>query len=177
MVSNKNTISAQEPTYETSTQSTKSDTEQEKTDNETKNINKKNDVQTKILLTRKYVIKPGDYLSKIAVDAGISIDKLQTINNIKSADIINVGDTIIIPYNIESENKEFYTKKVVLYDRDLSKIATEYETDFDTLYRLNEEAIEKVTDNTYAVLSDTIEVPNFITTTELNSMKEKTKNY
>lgn len=102
---------------------------------------------------------------------------MQTINNIKSADIINVGDTIIIPYNIESENKEFYTKKVVLYDRDLSKIATEYETDFDTLYRLNEETIEKVTDNTYVVLSDTIEVPNFITTTELNSMKEKTKNY
>ena len=175
---NTNTTPAQEPTYETSTQSTKSDTEQEKTDNETKNINKrKNDVQTKILLTRKYVIKPGDYLSKIAVDAGISIDKLQTINNIRSADLIKVGDTIIVPYNIESENKEFYTKKVVLYDRDLSKIAAEYETDFDTLYRLNEEAIEKVTDNTYVVLSDTIEVPNFITTTELNSMKEKTKNY
>ena len=68
-------------------------------------------------------------------------------------------------------------KKIVLFDRDLSKIAAEYETDFDTLYRLNEEAIEKVTDNTYVVLSDTIEVPNFITTTELNSMKEKTKNY
>lgn len=178
MIGNRNTISAQETTYETSTQSTKSDTEQEKTDNETKNMNKiKNEVQTKILLTRKYVIKPGDYLSKIAVDAGISIDKLQTINNIRSADLIKVGDTIIVPYNIESENKEFYTKKVVLYDRDLSKIAAEYETDFDTLYRLNEEAIEKVTDNTYVVLSDTIEVPNFITTTELNSMKEKTKNY
>ena len=178
MIGNRNTISAQEPTYETSTQSTKSDTEQEKNDNETKNKNKrKNEIQTKILLTRKYVIKPGDYLSKIAVDAGISIDKLQTINNIRSADLIKVGDTIIVPYNIESENKEFYTKKVVLYDRDLSKIAAEYETDFDTLYRLNEEAIEKVTDNTYVVLSDTIEVPNFITTTELNSMKEKTKNY
>lgn len=178
MIGNRNTISAQEPTYETSTQSTKSDTEQEKNDNETKNKNKrKNEVQTKIILTRKYVIKPGDYLSKIAVDAGISIDKLQTINNIRSADLIKVGDTIIVPYNIESENKEFYTKKVVLYDRDLSKIAAEYETDFDTLYRLNEEAIEKVTDNTYVVLSDTIEVPNFITTTELNSMKEKTKNY
>ncbi len=178
MIGNRNTISAQEPTYETSTQNTKSDTEQEKNDNETKNKNKrKNEVQTKILLTRKYVIKPGDYLSKIAVDAGISIDKLQTINNIRSADLIKVGDTIIVPYNIESENKEFYTKKVVLYDRDLSKIAAEYETDFDTLYRLNEEAIEKVTDNTYVVLSDTIEVPNFITTAELNSMKEKTKNY
>ena len=178
MIGNKNTISAQESTYETSTQSTKSDTEQEKTDNETKNMNKrKNEVQTKILLTRKYVIKPGDYLSKIAEDAGISIYELQTINNIRSADLIKIGDTIIVPYNIESENKEFYTKKIVLFDRDLSKIAAEYETDFDTLYRLNEEAIEKVTDNTYVVLSDTIEVPNFITTTELNSMKEKTKNY
>ena len=178
MIGNRNTISAQESTYETSTQSTKSDTEQEKTDNETKNMNKrKNEVQTKILLTRKYVIKPGDYLSKIAEDAGISIDELQTINNIRSADLIKIGDTIIVPYNIESENKEFYTKKIVLFDRDLSKIAAEYETDFDTLYRLNEEAIEKVTDNTYVVLSDTIEVPNFITTTELNSMKEKTKNY
>lgn len=178
MIGNRNTISAQESTYETSTQSTKSDTEQEKTDNETKNMNKrKNEVQTKILLTRKYVIKPGDYLSKIAEDAGISIYELQTINNIKSADLIKIGDTLIVPYNIESENKEFYTKKIVLFDRDLSKIAAEYETDFDTLYRLNEEAIEKVTDNTYVVLSDTIEVPNFITTTELNSMKEKTKNY
>ena len=178
MIGNRNTISAQESTYETSTQSTKSDTEQEKTDNETKNMNKrKNEVQTKILLTRKYVIKPGDYLSKIAEDAGISIYELQTINNIRSADLIKIGDTLIVPYNIESENKEFYTKKIVLFDRDLSKIAAEYETDFDTLYRLNEEAIEKVTDNTYVVLSDTIEVPNFITTTELNSMKEKTKNY
>lgn len=172
---NTNTTPAQEPIYETTSQTTDSDAEKETNDTETNDTNK--DEEQQILLTRKYVIKPGDFLSRLAVDAGISTDKLQEMNNIKSADRINVGDTITIPYNIDSENKEYYTKKVVLYDRDLSKVAAEYETDLDTLYRLNEEAIEKVADNSYVVLSDTIEVPNFITTTELNSMKEKVKNY
>lgn len=176
MIGNTNATKAQEPIYETTTQTTDTNTEKETNDTETNDTNKEEE-QESILLTRKYVIKPGDYLSRLAVDAGISTDKLQTINNIKSADKINVGDTITIPYNIEGENKDYYTKKVVLYDRDLSKVAAEYETDLDTLYRLNEEAIEKVTDNSYVVLSDTIEVPNFITTAELNSMKAKTKNF
>lgn len=173
---NTNATPAQEPIYETTTQTTDTNTGKGTNDTETNDTNK-DEEQESILLTRKYVIKPGDYLSRLAVDAGISTDKLQEINNIKSADRINVGDTITIPYNIEGENKDYYTKKVVLYDRDLSKVAAEYETDIDTLYRLNEEAIEKVTDNSYVVLSDTIEVPNFITTAELNSMKEKTKNF
>lgn len=44
-----------------------------------------------------YIVKPGDWLSKIAIKYNTTWQKLQQVNNIKNADLIFPGQKIIIP--------------------------------------------------------------------------------
>jgi len=44
-----------------------------------------------------YVIKSGDTLSGIAADFGSTVEEIMTLNNITNPEMIQVGQTIIIP--------------------------------------------------------------------------------
>jgi len=90
-------------------------------------------------------------------------------------DIIIAGENLRIHYYIDSEDLEYYTKTVTVGDKTLNEIAIENETTIDTLCTLNEESIEKIGEE-YAVLSDTLIVPNFITQEELKVLKENSIN-
>lgn len=139
-------------------------------------ISQQEEIQSRITLTRMYTIKAGDTLSGIAENASTTMNRLQEINNIKTASIIRMGATIEVPYNISKEDEEYYTETIAVEDMSLEDIATKYETTVETLKTLNEESINYLSDDSYIILSDTLVVPKFPTIKEVDAMKEyKTK--
>jgi LysM repeat protein len=46
---------------------------------------------------QRYVVQPGDTLSRIADRFGVSVQALQQANGIADQDVITVGQTLIIP--------------------------------------------------------------------------------
>jgi len=131
-----------------------------------------NEEQTQ--LTRYYTIKDGDNLSVLAYNAGISIEKLQKINDIKGQ-IIYTGDQIRIPYNINESDLYYYTEVIDVEGRSLREIADLYETDIATLKRLNTTAIGMV-DGSEDILTSQVFVPKFIERDMLQVLKVENEN-
>lgn len=127
-----------------------------------------------MVLNRKYRFQFGDTLSQIAENVGVRQSVIQRVNDIDNPSLIQQGRTISIPYEINSEDLQYYVQSVNTEGRSLYDIASEYETDADTIARLNEEAIMTV-NGSYVITSDTILVPNFITISELNTLKGNSK--
>ena len=124
-------------------------------------------------MNRYYIIKGGDTLSAIAKETGTSQSAIQRVNNISEPNYIIMGKEIIIPYEIKSDDLEYYTDSAK-YDNKISleEFATKYRTDVRTLKNLNKEAIQEH-NGAYVVLSDSLKVPNFISKEELEEKKEK----
>ncbi len=135
-------------------------------------VSQQEEIQSRLTLTRMYTIKAGDTLSGIAENARTTMNRLQEINNIKTASIIRMGATIEVPYNINKEDEEYYTETIAVEDMSLEDIAAKYETTVETLKTLNEESINYLSDDSYIILSDTLVVPKFPTIKEVNAMKD-----
>lgn len=135
-------------------------------------VSQQEEIQSRLTLTRMYTIKTGDTLSGIAENARTTMNRLQEINNIKTASIIRMGATIEVPYNISKEDEEYYTETIAVEDMSLEDIAAKYETTVETLKTLNEESINYLSDGSYIILSDTLVVPKFPTIKEVNAMKD-----
>ena len=121
--------------------------------------------EPRMILQRNYTIQSGDNLSTLAYNANSSVEDLKQINGYDS-NMIYAGRRMSIPYTISTEDLEYYTQNVRVNDYTLQELARSYETDVETLCRLNPEAIIKSGSN-YIILSDSIVVPNFITKSEL----------
>lgn len=122
-------------------------------------------------LNRIHTVKAGDTLSQIAVDSGTSENELERLNNL-SSEFLYIGDEMKIPYDVTSDDLQYYTSVVNTESKSIYDLAKQYETDVDTLYKLNEESITKVND-TYLILSEEIIVPNFISKKELKDLKNE----
>lgn len=125
---------------------------------------------TTTVLNRNYKVGWGDMLSQLACDSGTSVRTIKEINDL-SSDCINVGIILKIPYKISNEDLQYYTLSIPTEGRSIYDIANEFETDADTIYRLNKESIQ-VVEGAYIILSDRVLVPNFITQKELQDKKE-----
>lgn len=77
-----------------------------------------------------YTIKAGDTLSKIAKKFGTTVDELITLNNIKNANLIYVGNKL----KIKSTQNNYYTVKV---GDTLGSIAKKFNTTINRLVNLN----------------------------------------
>ena len=119
---------------------------------------------------RIYKVKNGDNLSTLAMNAHSTVDEIKAINHIPT-NMIYIGETFKIPYNIEQEDLEYYTQSVNVQDRSLEELVETFETDVRTLYELNKESIQKMDSGSYIIMSNKIVVPNFITRTEYNNKK------
>lgn len=133
-----------------------------------------NDNISYISLRRKYTVGDGDTLSQLAEDSQTSMDDIKKLNNLES-DLLYYKDEIEVPYIINKEDLQYYTMTVPTNGKSIYDLATLYETDVDTLHKLNEEAITDVFD-TFIIITDNILVPNFISKQELDDKKENFKN-
>lgn len=123
-----------------------------------------------ITLMRNYTVKTGDSLSSLSDMSLTRIDDIKGVNGF-TTDMLYLGDVIKLPYEVSKDDLQYYTKVVNTNGMSLADLANVYETDEDTLYRLNKEAIGTV-DGAYVIMSETILVPNFISSNELTAKKE-----
>ena len=129
-----------------------------------------------ITLIRNYTVEVGDSLSTLSDMSLTKIEDIKRANHF-TTDMIYLGDVIKLPYEVSKEDLQYYTNVVDTNGMSLADLASLYETDEDTLYRLNEEAIGTV-DGAHIIMTDKVLVPNFITSDELEARKEgNTKTY
>lgn len=129
-----------------------------------------------ITLIRNYEVVVGDSFSTLS---DMSLTKINTIKamNGYTSDMLYLGDIIKLPYVVNKEDLQYYTETVDTNGMSLADLASLYETDEDTLYRLNKEAIGDV-DGAHIITTTKILVPKFITSDELQQRKEgKVKTY
>lgn len=131
----------------------------------------------KIVLNRVHVIEFGETLSEYSEDSNTTVEEIKRINNIKDENIIESGKKIVIPYIISKDDLKYYVSSTE-YDSNipLETYAALYETDVETLLQLNKEAIDKVILSTgeiaYMPISNTLQVPSFISKNVLDAQKE-----
>ena len=127
------------------------------------------DVEPRVTLTRRYQVKPGDNLSILATNSFSRIEEIKSINNIRS-NTIYIDDVLTIPYSILESDLDLYTQSVFVDSKSIDELASEYQTDVSTIYRLNQEAIARV-DGEYVILSQKVIVPKFITRRQYNDIR------
>lgn len=120
------------------------------------------------VVTRAYVVQPGDMLSVLAVNANTSVDAIMSMNNISSPDHIKYGTTLYIPYVIEGEDLKYATVAVYCAPgTDMDAFAKKYGTDAASIQALNYEAYENG-----QPISDTLLVPTWASQKEIKEQKE-----
>lgn len=129
----------------------------------------------KICLTRYYRVLRNDTLSDISVTTGVGVSTIQNDNGIDNPNMIHMNQLLTLNYYITPEDIDYYIQPANIEGKTIQQVADTYHTDIETLVRLNEEAIEINEDNTYRILSDTLLVPNFITTSELREAQANSK--
>lgn len=126
-----------------------------------------------VTLNRNYTVRAGDTLTGISENSGTSINTLKRLNGIKQdSSIIQLHQQLKVPYRIATDDLEYYTTTTTTSGKTLSEIASEYETDIETLVKLNEGAISLVGD-TYLAYTDEIIVPKYILKEELEVIKKE----
>jgi LysM repeat protein len=131
---------------------------------------------TTIILTRNYTVQGGDTLSALSYESGSSMAAINNMNGYSNDnDRIYYKDTMKIPYAVNLEDLQYYTQTITVNNKSLSDIADDFNTDVETLIRLNSEAIETIQGSGYIIMSDTLIVPNFISKDELYEMKNNTE--
>lgn len=131
------------------------------------------DTEDQITISRIHKAKWGETLWEYSHNSNTSQDTISKINSLNNGKVY-YGETMIIPYQISTDDLVYYTQSVS-YNSNISleEFALQYETDADGLKALNPEAITYI-GGEYAAISDTLVVPNFITKTELSYAKEET---
>ena len=128
--------------------------------------------ENQIMLTKVHKVTYGDTLSKLSKESNTTINAIKRENALSSDDLY-IGDTIKVPYYVNEEDIKYYVNSIDVDNRSLYDIAKMYNTDIETLVRLNEEAIQEI-DNTYIIMSNTLLVPDFIGQDVLVGLKHNT---
>lgn len=134
-------------------------------------------ISDEVVLNRVHIIEDGDTLTKYSNESNTSIEQIMSVNGLENSDKIMSGDRIIIPYTVSNEDLKYYvSSKEYSSEIPLETFAALYETDVETLLQLNKEAIDKITLSTgetvYAPISNTLQVPTFISKDVLDAHKE-----
>ena len=133
------------------------------------------EVDNTTTLTRYYTVEFNDTLSGIASETGIPMTRIQNDNDISNPNMINMNQRLVLNYQIEDEDLEYYTQTISIDGQNIADIANLYQTNIQTLTTLNPGNIVNNGNGSVTVLSDTIVVPNFITVNEYNSERQAQK--
>lgn len=104
-----------------------------------------------------YVVKRGDSLSSIASNFNTNVNAIKQINNLPS-DTIMIGQQLLVPSNNEDvqEIVDGYEEYVVQRGDSLTKIATLFNTDINSIKKIND-----LTSNTIFI-GQVLKVPNVV---------------
>lgn len=167
---NKN-LEKEEISFQSTISSTEEATIEPRTDDVINPTSETEAVEQTITIYRVHKAVPGDTLSQFSANAGVSMEEIKRINAMKDDNVL-LGKSYIIPYIIEAEDLHIYTS-LAPYDANtsLEAYAREYETDPDTLWKINPDEITLEVNSGYQVFSDTLLVPNFVTKNEYREIK------
>ena len=116
-------------------------------------------VEPTITITRIYTVEAGDTLSGLAEEANCTRQEIKNINEMDS-DLLYYKDVIKVPYHIPEDEIGRYTTVELYNGENLYDFAETYQTDPESLQKLNPDTIIEVNDS-YAIISDTIVIPTF----------------
>ena len=85
-----------------------------------------------------YTVKKGDSLYSIASKYNTTVNEIKRYNNLNS-DLLNIGDRIVIPCNVENNYKtgEEYVMYTVVNGDSLYSIASKFNTTVDNIKKIN----------------------------------------
>lgn len=85
-----------------------------------------------------YTVKKGDSLYSIASKYNTTVNEIKRYNNLNS-DLLNIGDRIVIPCNVENDYKtgEEYVMYTVVNGDSLYSIASKFNTTVDNIKKIN----------------------------------------
>lgn len=112
-----------------------------------------------LTIMRTYTVRAGDTLSGLAEEANCTKQEIKNLNDMDT-DYLYYQDTISVPYHIPEDEIGRYTTVELYNNENLYDFAEVYETNPESLEKLNPDTIIEVNDS-YAVTSDTIVVPTF----------------
>ena len=112
-----------------------------------------------LTIMRTYTVGAGDTLSGLAEEANCTKQEIKDLNDMDT-DYLYYQDTISVPYHIPEDEIGRYTTVELYNDENLYDFAEAYETNPESLEKLNPDTIIEV-NGSYAVTSDTIVVPTF----------------
>lgn len=124
-----------------------------------------------VTIYRVHEVVVGDALYKFSADSNSTIEEIKKVNGM-SSDSIVLGREYKIPYIINYEDLGIYTNSAT-YDPNMSleDFAKKYETDIETIRKINQEAITFAPGKGYSVNTDILLVPDFITKDEYKVLK------
>ena len=102
------------------------------------------------------------------------MEEIKNYNGITSNNVV-LGTKIFIPYIIAPEDLPYYTKVETYQGEDLEQYAESFETEAETICKLNPEAA-KWDGTRYVVATDSLIVPDFITKEECLIRKANDRN-
>lgn len=127
-----------------------------------------------ILLLRVHTVEANDSLSKFSAESNTLMEEIKNYNGISSNNVV-LGTKILIPYIIAPEDLPYYTKVETYQGEDLDQYAESFETEAETICKLNPEAA-KWDGTQYVVTTDSLIVPDFITKDECLIRKANDRN-
>lgn len=114
-----------------------------------------------ITLDKIYEVQPKDTLSELAEKVGISMSDIEIENHL-DVNLLYIGQKLALPYEVDESELYDYIKLVDVDDMSIKEIAAKYETNVETLEKLNEEYIVFDYDTQKLVsTTSTILVPDF----------------
>lgn len=123
-----------------------------------------------LVLNRVHRVVQGDILARFSIESNTTQEEIKRVNGMNSNTVV-LGTDLIIPYYVDREDLDLYTTTAAYTpNMTLEEYAKMYETDAETLMKLNPEAIE-VNGASYTVATDSLLVPEFITHEEYKVLK------
>lgn len=127
-----------------------------------------------IVLLRIHKVEANDSLSKFSAESNTLMEEIKNYNGMNGNNVI-LGTKIRIPYIIAPEDLPYYTKVETYQGEDLEQYAESFETEAETICKLNPEAA-KWDGTKYVVATDSLIVPDFITKDEYLVRKAADRN-